>query len=317
MKHLPENVVGFGEILWDIFPDGRQLGGAPANFVWHSHLLKVNACLVSAVGNDLPGKEIVQKAAQLGISQKYLFTVADKPTGTVEVHLDSKGHAGYTIHENVAWDYIPWASKLKTLARQADAVCFGSLCQRSAISRATIQMFLSNTRPQCLRIFDINLRQSYFSEAIIRHSLLIANVLKLNDEELIILTELFGLSGSTLNKLKQLLDLFGLNCIALTRGAEGSLMITPEELSDLPGETIAVKDTVGAGDAFTAAIAIGILRNMPLKQTHYLASRIASYVCSQPGATPILPQSMVQDFYSSPKSTRYPAIAPVDPNPVE
>ena len=317
MKHLPENVVGFGEILWDIFPDGKQLGGAPANFVWHSHLLKANAYLVSAVGSDLLGEEIVQKAAQLGISQKYLFTVADKPTGTVEVRLDSKGCADYAIRKDVAWDYIPWISELKTLAGQADAVCFGSLCQRSAISRATIQMFLSNTRPRCLKIFDVNLRQSCFSKAIIRHSLLIANVLKLNDEELIALTELFGLSGSTLNKLKQLLDLFGLNCIALTRGAEGSMMITLKESSDLPGETIAVKDTVGAGDAFTAAIAIGILRNMPLKQTHYLASHIASYVCSQPGATPILPQSMVQDFYPSRESTRYSATAHVDPNPQE
>ncbi len=288
-------VVGLGEVLWDVFPSGRQLGGAPANFAYHAQALGSNSTIVSCLGTDDLAREARQKLEEAGLDTSFIASDSEHPTGRVSVELDTHGVPSYTIHENVAWDFIPYSDPLATLADTCAAVCFGSLCQRSATSRRTIHRFLSNTRSQCIRIFDINLRQQYFNADTIRQSLELATVLKLNDEELSVLAELLDLKGDETSLLLKILETFHLKLIALTRGAAGSRLITTSEHSDHPGYRVKIKDTVGAGDSFTAALAVGLLRDGELEKIHDYANRLASYVCGYRGAMPELTSELMQE----------------------
>jgi fructokinase len=282
-------VVGIGEVLWDLLPRGKQLGGAPANFACHAGKLGAEAYVLSSVGADSLGRELLGQLAQLGLDRRFVQRDELHPTGTVSVEIDELGQPRYVIHENVAWDHIAFSPQAAELAARADVVCFGSLAQRSAVSRATIRSFLAATRKDCLRVFDVNLRQHDYNREIISTGMTTAGVLKLNDEELPTLAALFGIAGSQPQVLAELLRQYSLDLIALTRGDEGALLVTPERCSSQPGVPAEVVDTVGAGDAFTAALAMGLLRRLDLDAVNRRACQLASYVCSQPGANPDVP----------------------------
>jgi fructokinase len=283
-------LVGIGEVLWDLLPAGPQLGGAPANFAYHAHALGGKASVVTRVGNDDLGKEILERFEQMGIAPETIQVDEVAPTGTVTVALSEKGIPDYVIHENVAWDQIAATAPAFEAVRGADAVCFGSLAQRGAISRESIQRLLAATPARSLRVFDINLRQHYFSREVIDQSLRLANVLKLNDDELPVVAQLFGLTGPTRRQVETLAQTFNLQLVALTRGPAGSLLFQAGEWSDCPPVPAIVADTIGAGDAFTAAMVMGLLCRMPLADLHALADEVARYVCSRAGATPQLPK---------------------------
>ena len=287
-------VVGLGEVLWDLLPGGKQFGGAPANFAYHAKAFGAEARVVSCVGDDALGNEIVKHLDAIGLGSDYVAVDGEHPTGTVSVRLGADGKPTYVIHENVAWDFIRLRPEMMGLAWRADAVCFGSLAQRSAVSRTTIRDFVAGTRPDCLRIFDVNLRQHYFDIDTIAPGLAWATVLKLNDEELPVVAKLMSVDGSTEQMLGTFCRRFGLKLIALTKGGEGSLLFTPEGHAIRPGLPVEVADTVGAGDAFTAALAIGMLAGVEIDAIATCANRVASYVCSQHGATPTMPPELLR-----------------------
>jgi fructokinase len=281
-------IIGIGELLWDMLPSGKQLGGAPANFAYHT-----NGILVSAIGNDELGKEILTKLDSLSLNKDYIHINNEKPTSTVSVELDEQGKPTYIIHENIAWDFIPNTAELMQLAKTADAVGFGSLAQRSAMSHNTIQAFLKATPTNTLRIFDINLRQSYYDKAIIESSLQLANILKINDEELPIVAEMLTLSGDDeIAIMKSLSNKYELNLIALTKGDKGSILYTKEQTSIHKGYPTTIEDTIGAGDSFTAALTMGLLKQHDLDKINDHANRVAAFICSQKGATAKLPPQL-------------------------
>ena len=290
-------IVGLGEILWDILPDGKQLGGAPANFAYHAKALEEQSYVVSSVGDDELGEEVFEQLNQIHLNHEFIAVDQQHPTGTVTVKLDSEGSPDFTIHENVAWDYIPPSSMLKDLAARTNAVCFGSLAQRSEASRKTIYSFLESISPGCICVLDVNLRQSYYSKEIVLGSLNFANVFKLNDDELPIISELCSITGSESEILLKLLNSFQLKLIALTKGKEGSRLFGPEGDSSFPSPFVEVIDTVGAGDAFTAAMVVGLLKNLPLETIHKNAASLAGYVCTQKGATPTLLKGIVNELF--------------------
>ncbi|HEC45031.1 MAG TPA: carbohydrate kinase [Bacteroides sp.] len=290
---MGNKIAGIGELLWDLLPDGKQLGGAPCNFAFHMQQAGFETFVVSAVGKDKDGEEIMEVLDQLQLQDSFVRIIRDYPTGTVTVKLDPAGIPDYTIHEPVAWDHIEWSDKLETLAGDVDAVCFGSLAQRSPVSENTICRFLEATKPDCLRVFDINLRQSYYSKEVIIRSLGFANVLKLNEDELPVVGEYLGYKGNEESLLNQLLNKFDLRLIAYTKGSGGSLLLTQGERSFCRVPEIKVEDTVGAGDSFTAILLAGMLNNLGLKETHVAATEIAAFVCTRSGATPILPQKLL------------------------
>jgi len=306
-------VVGIGELLWDVFPDGKRLGGAPVNFAFYCGQLGADAYPVSCIGADRLGAEIRDALAALNVDISYVTEDAEHPTGTVQVTLDADGRPSYEICEGVAWDVLDVSesglcesafdypketnrkpeAKLDELAQKTAAVCFGSLAQRNVVSRATIRHFLAKTGPAALRIFDVNLRQKFYSKEIIEESLELSNILKLSDEELSVLAAMFELSGSVQDQLAALLDRFDLRLIAYTRGADGSLLVAPDETNEHPGCPVEVVDSVGAGDSFTAALCMGLLKGKPLSQINDCANRVAAFVCSQAGATPVLQQGVL------------------------
>jgi len=283
-------VVGIGELLWDELPSGRQIGGAPANFAYHCRVLGANSFIVSAVGEDAAGREILEGLESRGLDATHVGVDSDRSTGRVSVELDQDGIPEYTIHENVAWDFIFRTPEQLELASRADAVCFGSLAQRSPLSRETIQTMLRETGPDCLRIFDINLRQAYYEPDLIREDLSLANVLKLNESELAIVSGILGVDGTTQFLLDHLAAKYSLNAIALTLGDRGCVIRTDEETVEHGGflqERIG--DTVGAGDCFSAVFTMGLLRGEPLDSIAAQANRLAAYVCSQDGSMPEMP----------------------------
>jgi len=285
--------VGLGEILWDLLPGGKQLGGAPANFAYHANALGGSGVVASAIGDDALGQEISDVLGEYGLDLRYIAIDADHLTGRVTVDLDAAGKPRYVIHTDVAWDYIPMTSMLEDLAGRADAVCFGSLAQRSERSRHTIGRVLEGTRAECLRVFDINLRQAFYNEEIVRRSLDRADVLKLNDEELVVVARMLGLGGTEAEQLDRLLASFPLRAVALTKGAHGCMLRTRDERVEHRGFVPeAIGDTVGAGDAFTAALVLGLLANRPLAAIAEHANRVASYVCTQRGAMPPIPPEL-------------------------
>ena len=276
-------IVGIGEILWDMLPTGKALGGAPANFAYHAKRLGEDGWAVSAIGNDALGREIMEIVMEKGLRNQ--ISVTSRPTGTVQVSLDAKGVPSYTIMEDVAWDNIPFTPQMAALASRAAAVCFGSLVQRGT-SRASVLRFLRAMRPEALRVFDINLRQHYYSKEVIDESLQLSDILKINDEEIRIVAELFGLGGDDTAACRALIERYGLKLVILTRGADGSEVITADEAIPQAVGQVEVVDTVGAGDSVTAAFVVAYLRGDSLADAQRLANETAAYVCSCKGAMP-------------------------------
>lgn len=293
---MTQNLIGIGELLWDLLPGGRQLGGAPANFAHHAHQLGAAAAVVSCVGDDPPGHEILELLRRRGIAIDAIAIHPTLPTGTVTVEVLPDGQPKFTIHEEVAWDHLSCGAAALEAVRGAAAVIFGTLAQRSAPSRQTIWQLLAALPPTALRVFDINLRQHYHSREVIEDGLSAADVLKLNDAEWAILSPLLGLAGTECDQLAQLAGEYGLALIAVTRGAGGSLLFADGQASDHPGFYTAVVDTVGAGDAFTACLTLGWLQRWELDRINRRANELAAFVCSQAGATPDLPAAMREWF---------------------
>ena len=293
-----DTVIGIGELLWDVFPSGKRLGGAPVNFAYHCAQMGAQAVPVSAVGKDALGDEILDtlKGMHLDTSQ---IAQNERPTGTVEVTLDDTGKPSYEIKQAVAWDWIGTSPALEAIAAEADALCFGSLAQRSMLSMTTIHKLLGAMRPEALKVFDINLRQAFYDQATIRESLEKANVFKLSDEELPVIAKMFGLEGDIESQLNSLLETFKLKLIAYTRGGEGSLLMSPDAQDDNPGNPVNVVDSVGAGDSFTATVCMGLLNGRSLPEINAHANAVARYVCSQEGATPRLPDSLIPTEYAA------------------
>lgn len=284
-------IVGMGEALWDVLPEGKKIGGAPANFAYHVSQFGFDSRVVSAVGNDDLGDEILKvfKEKQL----KHQLQTVNYPTGTVQVTLDDNGIPCYDIKEGVAWDNIPFTDDLKRLALSTRAVCFGSLAQRNEVSRTSINRFL-DTMPDGegqLKIFDINLRQGFFTKDIIRDSCQRCNVLKINDEELVAISRLFGYPGIDLqDKCWILLAKYNLKMLILTCGTNGSYVFTPGVVSFQETPKVPVADTVGAGDSFTATFTAALLKGKSVPEAHKLAVEVSAYVCTRSGAMPELPQ---------------------------
>lgn len=289
--------IGIGEVLWDMLPEGKQLGGAPTNFAVHIRQLattKIDSHIISCIGDDAFGQEIRTHLQHQKINCEFLSIEPDHPTGRVDIALNKTGSPTYTINQPVAWDFIP--DTAIELARQSSVVCFGSLAQRNVVSRTSIHRFLDNTPDDCLRVFDINLRQHYYNRNVIEASLQQANILKINTEELKIVAELLQLKGNEQQLLQSICTRFKLRLGILTRGSKGSLLIGSKSMHLHPGKAVQVIDTVGAGDAFTAAVAIGLLKQFDLDYINDCANRVAAFVCSHKGATPTLNQKLSRLF---------------------
>ncbi len=282
-------VVGIGEVLWDVLPDGKKLGGAPANFAYHASQFGFRSCVVSAVGDDELGNEILDRFDRKNLS--YSIAKLHYPTGTVQVGLNESGIPCYEIKENVAWDNIPFTSGMEQLAQKTRAVCFGSLAQRSSVSRETINRFLdAMPQEESYKVFDINLRQHFYDKEILCHSMKKCNILKINDEELDILGRMFRYPDAGLiDRGRMLLSEYKLKILILTCGVHGSYVFTPGSLSFKDTPKVDVVDTVGAGDSFTAAFVSAILKGRDVPEAHKLAVEVSAYVCTQSGAMPKLP----------------------------
>lgn len=288
-------VIGMGEALWDVLPEGKKIGGAPANFAYHVKQFGLDSCAVSAIGDDALGKELTEKFDEKDLN--YHLDIVPYPTGTVLVELDDAGVPQYEIKENVAWDNIPYTDDLKQLARDTKAFCFGSLAQRNVVSRNTINRFLDDIpkENEPLIVFDINLRQNFYTKEIICDSMKKCNILKINDEELVVVSRLFGYPGLDLeNKCWLLLGKYNLKMLILTCGTLGSYVFTPGDMSFQPTPKVEVADTVGAGDSFTAAFIANILKGKSVAEAHKIAVETSAYVCTQAGAMPTLPESLTE-----------------------
>lgn len=284
-------IVGIGEVLWDMLPEGKKLGGAPANFAYHVSQFGLRSCVVSAVGNDSLGNEIIESLNSKGMN--YLIPDVPYPTGTVEIEVDDAGIPQYDIKENVAWDNIPYNDQLESVAAKTKAICFGSLAQRNAVSRNTIHKFINamHKESNTLVVCDINLRQQFYDTDTLCDSLSLCNILKINDEELEMLSKLFKLPENDINgQCRSIMERYNLKMIILTCGINGSYLFTPDSVSFQPTPKVDVADTVGAGDSFTAAFIASILKGKSVQEAHSLAVHTSAYVCTQKGAMPFLPE---------------------------
>ena len=295
---MTPRIVGIGEVLWDLLPAGRQMGGAPANVICHAAMMGADTTLVSRVGSDELGREIAGNLRSIGVRTDCLQSDADRPTGTVGVELDVQGQPRFTIHEDVAWDRIADHPSSRAAIAAAQAICFGTLARRSEPSRACIRSLLHSASPASLRLLDVNLRPPFNSFAVIAEALADANALKINDDELPRLAELFHLAGDVRSQIRQIAEEKGLRLVALTRGAHGSLLYLGGQWSDHPGVPVKVVDAVGAGDSFTATLILGTLAGWDLDRVNQQANQVAAYVCSHPGATPSLPPRFREAFAS-------------------
>lgn len=288
-------IVGIGEILWDVFPNAKVLGGAPANFAYHVSQFGFEGFAISAIGNDELGDEIMENLNNKAL--KYIIEKTPFATGTVQVTLDGKGIPQYEIMQNVAWDNIPFTPQMEELARKTRTVCFGSLAQRSEVSRNTINRFLDLVPTDALKIFDINLRQHFYSQQLIEHSLRRCNILKINDDEVVQVAKLFEWEMTTEMEICQkLLANYSLNMIILTKGTEGSYVITDTETSFKATPKVEVADTVGAGDSFTAGFVASLLSGKTISEAHEIAVEVSAFICTQHGAMPTLSDSILKSI---------------------
>ena len=288
-------VVGMGEALWDVLPEGKKIGGAPANFAYHVSQFGLPSCVVSAVGDDDLGREIIENFTAKGLKQ--LIADVPYPTGTVQVEIDQSGVPQYEIKENVAWDNIPYTERLESFAERTTAVCFGSLAQRNVVSRNTINRFLDvvSRNEENLIVFDVNLRQGFYNKEILCNSMKRCNILKINDEELVTVSRMFGYPGIDLqDKCWILLGKYNLKMLILTCGINGSYVFTPGNVSFQPTPKVEVADTVGAGDSFTAAFISSVLKGKSVSEAHSLAVRTSAFVCTEKGAMPTLPTQFTE-----------------------
>lgn len=287
-------IVGIGEALWDVLPEGKKIGGAPANFAYHVSQFGLESCAVSAVGDDEFGKEI-----RSNFEEKKLQTLIETvpyPTGTVQVEIDKLGVPQYDIKENVAWDNIPFTPQIEELAHRTKAICFGSLAQRNEVSRNTIEQFIEAMpkTEDTLIVFDVNLRQSFYSREVLDRSMKRCNVLKINDEELITISRMLGYQGTDLqSKCWILLGRYHLKMLILTCGVNGSYVFTPGSMSFIATPKVKVADTVGAGDSFTGAFVASILKGLSVADAHQKAVNVSAFVCTQRGAMPTLPADYI------------------------
>jgi fructokinase len=287
-------VAAIGEVLWDVYPDAARFGGAPANFACHAAAFGADAPLVSAVGEDDLGYRAIATLSRHGVDINSVVRDRSHATGYVEVTLDSSGRPSYRFADDVAWDHVSWADVLTLLAQQVDAVCFGTLAQRSNETRETIRKFVGATPPGTLRMFDVNLRQNFFNKEVVEASLRLATGLKVNEEELPILARLCDVQGGDQQEmLRALLDRYELRIVALTCGPDGAVLMTSDDVAECPAFPTEVVDTVGAGDAFTAALVMDFLRGLPLGDINRHANAVASFVCSQAGAVAPLPPELL------------------------
>jgi fructokinase len=279
--------VGLGELLWDIFPEGRQLGGAPANFAYMTNLLGDEGVVASRVGDDALGEDARRRLEHLGLNTSYIQLDSERRTGVAQVEVDANGQPTFRIAAPVAWDCFEWTPAWQTLARLADAVCFGSLAQRSAQSRETTYSFLNSIRTETTRVFDVNLRQAFYSAQILADSAKLADIIKLNNDELPTVVQLLGFPFHDEESAAEwLLHTFRLKLVCITRGARGSLLVSEYAKHEHAGIPVTVADTVGSGDAFTAALVYHYLRRDSLSTMNEAANRMGSWVAGQTGATP-------------------------------
>jgi fructokinase len=287
-------IVGLGELLWDMLPGGKQLGGAPANFAYHAQMLGHQGIIASRIGSDDLGREILERLGKLRLQTEHIQTDELMPTGTVAVEVSEKGQPKYTITEEVAWDCLEWTDQWEALAKKASAVCFGSLAQRRPQSRHTVRRFLRAMMPDALRVFDINLRQTFYTTEIVHESLLLADIAKLNESELPQVMKLLGLkSGNLKQNIRTLHETYGLRLVCLTRGQLGCILANDKQMIENQGFKVKVADAVGAGDAFTAATIHHFLKGSPLDKIAKAANRLGSYVASQNGATPQIDKNIL------------------------
>ena len=284
-------IVGLGEALWDVLPDGKKLGGAPANFAYHAAQFGLDTIAISALGEDKLAEETIDALKEHNLN--YLMPRVPYPTGTVQVTLTGDGIPTYDIKENVAWDNIPLTDEMLEIAKNARAVCFGSLAQRNVVSRENIHKFLDTTPDDCVKIFDINLRQQFYTKEVIKESLKRCNILKINDEELVLIGRMFGYPGLDIeNKCWLILGKYNLDMLVLTCGTNGSYVFTPGQMSFQETPKVEVADTVGAGDSFTGSFVGSILNGKPVPEAHKTAVQVSAFVCTQNGAMPVVPDRL-------------------------
>ena len=284
-------VIGIGEALWDVLHEGKKLGGAPANFACHARQFGLEGIAVSAIGHDALGEEIVEAFEEHRLP--YHLARVEYPTGTVQVTLDAQGVPQYEIKTDVAWDHIPYDEELAALAADCQAVCFGSLAQRSEVSRNTISAFLDAVPADCLKVFDINLRQHFYTKDVLEASFRRCDILKINDEELETVSRLFEIPGASQEeKGRHLFDLYDLKMLILTCGTHGSYVFHAGGMSCQDTPKVEVADTVGAGDSFTGAFIGSILQGKSVSAAHETAVRVSAYVCTQKGAMPMVPEEL-------------------------
>ena len=291
MNNNRPTIVALGEVLWDMLPGGKKIGGAPLNFACHATQLGCKGVMVSSIGKDALGDELLEGIAHIGVELSFVQR-SDRPTSKVDVVVDSQGKPQYIINEGVAWDHILFTPEMDALAQKADAVCWGSLAARSETSRTTIIRFVESTREDCLKVFDINIRQHYYDKDFINWGLTQANVLKLNDDELPLLQGYYSLMGDPIEQCRELLERFRLRYVVYTCGSKESVVVGAEDISRIDTPKVEVVDTVGAGDSFTAAFVSGLIRGDSIAETHRHAVDIAAYVCTQAGAIPALPVNL-------------------------
>lgn len=291
MNNNRPTIVALGEVLWDMLLGGKKIGGAPLNFACHATQLGCKGVMVSSIGKDALGDELLEGIAPIGVELSFVQR-SDRPTSKVDVVVDSQGTPQYIINEGVAWDHILFTPEMYALAQKADAVCWGSLAARNETSRTTIIRFVESTREDCLKVFDINIRQHYYDKEFINWGLTQANVLKLNDDELPLLQGYYSLMGDPIEQCRELLERFGLRYVVYTCGSKESVVVGAEDISRIDTPKVEVVDTVGAGDSFTAAFVSGLIRGDSIAETHRHAVDIAAYVCTQAGAIPALPVNL-------------------------
>lgn len=289
-----KKVTAVGEVLWDLLPDGKQLGGAPGNFAYHCRALGLDARLVTRIGDDELGREILARFRAIGLPTDFVQVDPEAPTGTVGVELDDEGLPCYAIYEGVAWDRIAADESALAFAAQSDAVCFGTLSRRAPASREAAARIVAAAGPGALRILDVNLRSRFYDRDVVADSLGMADVLKLNDAELIVLTEMFDLALEPRDAVLDLVERFDLEVVAVTRGGFGGLLYRDGEWSDRPGVSVAVVDSIGAGDAFAAALTEGLLAGRPLDEINRRGNALAAFVCSRAGGTPAAPDALIR-----------------------